>query len=85
MIVDNSNKIWLFSKNYINYYSATKFSNQLKKNSIPIPVSLTNSMFGYENTQLSPFTYFFGTTDGYYTMNINDLMFKNYSNDFQCY
>jgi hypothetical protein len=36
-------------------------------------------MFGYENiTQLSPFTYFFGTTDGYYTMNINDLMFKNY-------
>lgn len=79
LIVDNSNKIWLFSKNYINYYSATKFSNQLKKNSIPIPVSLTNSMFGYENiTQLSPFTYFFGTTDGYYTMNINDLIFKNY-------
>jgi hypothetical protein len=36
-------------------------------------------MFGYENiTQLSPFTYFFGTTDGYYTMNINDLMFKKY-------
>lgn len=79
MIVDDSNKIWLFSKNYINYYSATKFSNQLKKNSIPIPVSLTNSMLGYENiTQLSPFTYFFGTTDGYYLMNINDLVFKNY-------
>ena len=36
MIVDDSNKIWLFSKNYINYYSATKFSDQLKKNSIPI-------------------------------------------------
>lgn len=79
MIVDDSNKIWLFSKNYINYYSATKFSDQLKKNSIPIPVSLTNSMLGYENiTQLSPFTYFFGTTDGYYLMNINDLVFKNY-------
>ena len=79
MIVDDSNKIWLFSKNYINYYSATKFSDQLKKNSFPIPVSLTNSMLGYENiTQLSAFTYFFGTTDGYYTMNINDLVFKNY-------
>lgn len=79
MIVDDSNKIWLFSKNYINYYSANKFSDQLKKNSIPIPVSLTNSMLGYENiTQLSPFTYFFGTTDGYYTMNINNLVFKDY-------
>jgi AraC family chitin signaling transcriptional activator len=79
MIVDDSNKIWLFSKNYINYYSATKFSDQLKKNSFPIPVSLTNSMLGYENiTQLSSSIYFFGTTDGYYTMNINDLVFKDY-------
>jgi DNA-binding CsgD family transcriptional regulator len=79
MIVDDSNKIWLFSRNYINYYTASKFSKQLKKNSIPIPVSLTNSMLGYENiTQLSAFTYLFGTTDGYYSMNINDLVFKKY-------
>ncbi|MDG2432132.1 triple tyrosine motif-containing protein, partial [Flavobacterium sp.] len=79
MIVDDSNKIWLFSKNYINYYTASKFSSQLKKNSIPIPVSLTNSMLGYENiTQLSAFTYLFGTTDGYYAMDINDLIFKKY-------
>ena len=79
MIVDNSNKIWLFSKNYISYYSANKLSNQLKQNSIPIPASLTNSMLGYENiTQMAPFTYLFGTTDGYYTMNINELAFENY-------
>jgi DNA-binding CsgD family transcriptional regulator len=79
MIVDDSNKIWLFSRNYINYYTASKFSKQLKKNSIPIPVSLTNSMLGYENiTQLSAFTYLFGTTDGYYSMNINELVFKKY-------
>ncbi|WP_418262693.1 triple tyrosine motif-containing protein [Flavobacterium faecale] len=79
MIVDQSPKIWLFSKNYISYFAANTISNQLKKNSIPIPASLTNSMLGYENiTQLSPSTYFFGTTDGYYTMNINDLVFENY-------
>lgn len=79
MIVDNSNKLWLFSKNYINYYSASKLSKQLKRNSIPIPVSLSNSMVGYENIkQLSQSNYFFGATDGYYTMNINDLIFKNY-------
>lgn len=79
MIVDDSNKIWLFSKNYISYYTANKLSNELKQNSIPIPASLTNSMLGYENiSQLSPSTYFFGTTDGYYTMNINELAFENY-------
>ena len=80
MIVDDSHKIWLFSKNYINYYTASKFSSQLKKNSIPIPVSLTKSMLGYENiTQLSAFTYLFGTTDGYYSMDINELVFKKYN------
>lgn len=80
MILDNSNKLWLFSKNYINYFTLNKLSSDLKKNSIPIPSSLTNSMLGYENcTQLSNSNYLIGTTDGYYTININDLSFKNYS------
>lgn len=80
LIVDNSNKIWLFSKNYIHYFSASKLSNQLKQNIIPIPSSLTNSMLGYENiTQISKSTYLIGTTDGYYTLNIDDLSFKNYA------
>jgi len=80
MIVDKSNKLWLFSKNYIHYFTLSKLSNQLKQNTIPIPASLTNSMLGYENiTQLTNSIYLIGTTDGYYTININDLSFKNYS------
>ena len=80
LIVDRSNKIWLFSKNYIHYFSLSKLSDALKQNAIPIPASLTNSMLGYENiTQLSHSNYLIGTTDGYYTININDLSFKNYS------
>jgi AraC family transcriptional regulator, chitin signaling transcriptional activator len=80
LIVDNSNKIWLFSKNYIHYFSMSKLSNQLKKNVIPIPASLTNSMLGFENiTQVSNYEYLIGTTDGFYTMNINDISLKNYS------
>ena len=80
MIVDNSNKIWLFSKNYIHYFSLSKLSYELKPNTIPIPASLTNSMQGYENiNELSKSVYLIGTTDGYYTININDLSFKNYS------
>ena len=80
MIVDKSNKIWLFSKNYIHYFTLSKLSSDLKQNTIPIPSSLTNSMLGFENiTQLSNYGYLIGTTDGYYTMNINDLSFKNYT------
>lgn len=80
LIVDNSNKIWLFSKNYIHYFSLSKLSNQLKQNVIPIPASLTNSMLGFENiSQISNSDYLIGITDGYYTMNINDLSFKNYN------
>ncbi|SDW38425.1 helix-turn-helix and ligand-binding sensor domain-containing protein [Flavobacterium degerlachei] len=80
LIVDNSNKIWLFSKNYIHYFSLSKLSNQLKQNVIPIPTSLTNSMSGFENIeQISNYDYLIGTTDGYYTMNINDLSFNNYN------
>ena len=40
----------------------------------PFQSSLTNSMLGYENiTQLSNSIYLIGTTDGYYTININNL------------
>lgn len=80
LIVDNSNKLWLFTKNYINYFSLGKLSTQLKRNIIPIPASLTNSMLGFENvTQISNSKYLIGTTDGYYTLNIDDLSFNNYS------
>ncbi len=80
LISDNTSKIWLFSKDYIYYFSLNKLGTDLKKNSIPIPSKLTNSMLGYENiTRLSNSVYLIGTSDGYYTLNINDLSFKNYS------
>ena len=80
LIVDKSNRIWLFSKNYIHYFSLSKLSSELKQNAIPIPSALTNSMLGYENiTQISNAIYLIGTADGFYTININDLSFKNYS------
>ncbi|MNX60285.1 bacterial transduction protein [compost metagenome] len=79
LMVDNSNRLWFFTKNYINYFSYGKLSSQLKHNIIPIPSSLTNSMLGYENiTQISNSIYLIGTTDGYYTINIDDLKFNKY-------
>jgi AraC family transcriptional regulator, chitin signaling transcriptional activator len=79
LIVDDSNKIWMFSKNYIHYFTLSKLSSQLKQNTIPIPASLTNSLLGFENiSQISKSIYLVGTSNGYYTININDLSFKNY-------
>jgi len=79
LILDNSNKLWLFSKNYINYFTLNKLNSSLKKNVISIPSTLTNSMLGYENiSQLSNYQYLIGTTDGYYVININDLNVKNH-------
>jgi AraC family transcriptional regulator, chitin signaling transcriptional activator len=79
MIVDKSNKLWFFTKNYIHYYSSGKLSSDLKKTSLPIPSSLTNSMPGYENIlELSDDTYLIGTTDGYYILRNNEFKFNNY-------
>ncbi len=79
LIVDKSNKLWMFTKNYIHYFTVGKLSNKLELNFIPISATLTNSMLGYENvTQISPSAYLIGTTDGYYTLNIDDLSFSNH-------
>ncbi|RZJ33302.1 MAG: LuxR family transcriptional regulator [Flavobacterium sp.] len=80
LIADDSNKLWVFSKNYIHYFTLSKIGSELKKNTIPIPMSLTGSMLGYENvTRLSNSLFLIGTTDGYYTINLNDLRFKSNS------
>ncbi len=79
LMADKANRLWFFTKNYINYFSYGKLSTTLKHNVIPIPSSLTNSMLGYENiSQLSESLYLIGTTDGYYAINIDDLTFNNY-------
>lgn len=69
MIVDASNNLWFFTKNYIHYFTKGKLSIVLKRNSIPIPSSITNSMPGYENiAQIKSNTFLIGTTDGYYLL-----------------
>nr|WP_322623882.1 triple tyrosine motif-containing protein [uncultured Flavobacterium sp.] len=79
LIPDASGKLWFFTKDYINYLSAGRLNAELKHNIIPIPSSITNSMLGYENiTQLTPNVYLIGTTDGYYTLNVNEISFKKY-------
>jgi AraC family transcriptional regulator, chitin signaling transcriptional activator len=72
MVVDKSNQLWFFTKNYLHYFSSNKISTDLKRNSIPISSGLTNSMPGYENLyQMGEKEFLIGTTNGYY-------IFKNY-------
>jgi hypothetical protein len=79
MIVDESNKLWFFTKNYIHFYSSGKLSSDLKKNSLPIPASISNSMPGYENiTQLDNEKYLIGTTNGFYVLTNDVFKFQNY-------
>lgn len=79
LIVDSANKLWIFTRNSINFFTLGKLSNQPKRNTIPIPSTLTNSMLGYENiTHVGDNNYLVGTTDGYYLLNFDKLTFSNY-------
>lgn len=79
MVVDQSNNFWFFAKNYIHYFSSNKMTQDLKKNSLPIPSSLSKSMLGYENiNQINNETYLIGSTDGYYVLKNKEIKFTNF-------
>lgn len=78
--VDKSNKMWLFTKNYIYYFTSGNFDKGLKKHKIPIPFSITNPMIGYENiTQISDSEYLVGKTDGYFIINLSDFKVRSHN------
>ncbi|WNM18073.1 helix-turn-helix and ligand-binding sensor domain-containing protein [Flavobacterium capsici] len=72
--VDKSNKMWVFTRNYIYYFTSGNFNSELKKHKISIPFAITNPMIGYENiTQISNNEYLVGKTDGYFIINLNNF------------
>lgn len=79
LIVDNYNKMWLFTKSYIYYFSSGNFTKGLKFHKIPIPANITNTMVGYENiSHISNNKYLVGKTDGYFIINLNDFRIKSH-------
>lgn len=69
--VDESNKMWFFTRNYIYYFTVGNFDSELKIHKIPIPFSITNAMLSFENsTQISENEYLIGKTDGYFIINL---------------
>lgn len=70
--IDKSNKMWLFTKNYIYYFTSGNFDSQLKAHKISIPFSKTNPMAGHENIlQIGNNEYLIGKTDGYFIINLS--------------
>ncbi|MCO6176007.1 LuxR family transcriptional regulator [Flavobacterium sp. NRK F10] len=78
--VDQSNKMWFFTKNAIYYVTSGNFDSQLRKHKISIPFTITNPMAGYENiAQIGNNKYLIGKTDGYFIINLSDFKVKSHS------
>ncbi|WP_299110690.1 triple tyrosine motif-containing protein [uncultured Winogradskyella sp.] len=68
------NRLWGFNDNEIVYIETGKLSNKPDVNIISIPGELRSNKTGYENLlNLSDGNYLFGTTDGYFVINLNKL------------
>lgn len=74
---NNSNRIWSFSDNSINFISPGKLSKTPNINSISISNSLPKGMTGYENiSHLEANKYLYGSSAGYVTIDF-DKYFNN--------
>ncbi|SFU30367.1 regulatory protein, luxR family [Pustulibacterium marinum] len=81
LIVDDSDKLWLFTQNHINYFTHSNFDAKLRHHSIPIPYVLANAMSGYENiTYINGIEakYLIGTVNGYYLFDPEDQPHRDY-------
>ncbi|PDS26341.1 LuxR family transcriptional regulator [Flavobacterium branchiophilum] len=77
MNIDNTNKMWFFTKHYMYYFTSGNFDSNLKKHKIPIPFSTIFPMIGYENiAQIANNEYLVGKTDGYFIINLYDFKVK---------
>lgn len=73
LIVDKTDKLWIFTKNHINYFTHSNFNDKLLHYSVPIPYNIANTMSGYENISfMNNNRYLIGTVNGYYLFNPED-------------
>ncbi|MDO9260578.1 MAG: LuxR family transcriptional regulator, partial [Flavobacteriaceae bacterium] len=79
MFLDETNKLWLFTKNNIYYLSSGQFSEKPLLYKFPIPLALRKAMIGYENIALfKDQIYLLGKVNGYITLNITKSLPKKY-------
>lgn len=71
MVVDETGKLWTFSKGNISYIDNNDLTSNLEIVHIPIPSYLRSGVLGFENIHLvEPNKYVLGTTSGYLLMDL---------------
>jgi len=77
-VVDETQKLWTFSKDNISYVSVNNLTNQFKINKIAIPAHLRKVVKGYENiSHLQNNDYLIGTDNGYITLDLSRITASN--------
>jgi AraC family chitin signaling transcriptional activator len=72
MIEENRDRLWLFTKNYINLITKDKINNAYRVRKIPIKETLRNQMKGFENiSRIVQDSYLLGTSNGYLLMDVD--------------
>ncbi|WNH14025.1 triple tyrosine motif-containing protein [Thalassobellus suaedae] len=79
VFIKETNTLWSFSKNNLNYVITSKLSDKLKFNKISFSESFPIGQTGYENiTFINKEKYLIGTSSGYLLLNLNKIRNKNY-------
>ncbi len=79
----NTNNLWGFTRNYLNYISPGELTNTPKINRIPLSKVQRKELIGYENMlHLNDNNNFlFGNYSGYFTIDVNQLTINDFKID----
>ena len=68
------NRLWFFTNESISYFHSGALSEELQRNTIPVPARLIDTKSGYENiSQVGGDTLLVGTADGYLLLALSAL------------
>lgn len=71
--------LWVFTKSNISFVNRDKLTNAPKIKTIPLAKDKRNGILGYENiTRIFDDNYLIGTTSGYITIDVNNLLVKDF-------
>ncbi|MFC0603879.1 triple tyrosine motif-containing protein [Winogradskyella pulchriflava] len=77
---ENSNKLWVFSQNNLNYAEPGKLSSNYKMSSFSLPSELRKTKVGYENLLfLNENKYLVGATNGYIIIDLDKVEVSDYT------
>jgi DNA-binding CsgD family transcriptional regulator len=79
LVADDNESLWAFTNKYIHHITEDPFGDNFQFEKISIPQSLRNEKKGFENiTEVSANKYLFGTSNGYYLIDVSQIKDKPY-------